>query len=70
MTLSNTLFNFEERILDTILYTQPTKEIGLKSFKSCGFITFGTKIIKEILVSFGQLSPSAKFCIALKTSPL
>jgi len=69
VTLSNTLFNLEERILDTILYTHPTKEIGLKSFKSCGFTIFGTRVIKEALVPFVQLPPSAKNCIALKTSP-
>jgi len=69
MTLSNTIFNLEERILDTNLYTHPTKEIGLKLFKSYGFTTFGTRAIKEALVPFVQLPPSAKLCTALKTSP-
>jgi len=65
MTLCKTFFNLKDKILATILYKQPTKEIGLKLFKSWGLSTLGISEINEAFVPLGHLPHFSKLFPAL-----
>jgi len=59
ITLCKSCNNLLDRIFDIILYTNPTKDIGLHSSNPssnpCGCCTLGIKVTKDALHPFGHL---------------
>ena len=70
MILLITFLSFKESNFDMILYEHPTKEIGMKLHRFCGFSDLGTKHTNDAFVPLGHFPNLAKSFTAKRISSL